>query len=161
MSPRWLQFSIRSLLVAMLLCAVALRFWPWPDVNAPDGKWREMFFEDADPLTNVPEITVISTVGLRTCVTVKNVGNTTLQYEAAGSEHIQLFQEIDVDGKWTQSNWDWCGTGKESFDIVPDSSVELVIDYWDDQERERMLANFAEKGTNRSGLVVLATEPAD
>ena len=164
MSYRWLQFSIRSLLGAVLLCALALRFWPWQNadaLDAPDLKWREMLFEEAEPLANVPEITMISTVAHNTRVNVKNVGNTTLRYVAAGSEHVQLFQEIDVMGRWTQSNWDWCGTGKEVFDIAPNSSAELMIDYWDDQKRERMLARFAEKGTKRSGLIVLAAEPAD
>ncbi|MEZ6147449.1 MAG: hypothetical protein R3B91_18910 [Planctomycetaceae bacterium] len=127
--------------------------------DAPDPKWREMFFEDAEQLSNVPEIAVISTDGKHVRVTAKNVGTTTLQYYSAGAEHVQLFQEIKDAGRWAQSNWDWCGTGKEMFEIAPNESVQLVVDFWDDEERERMLANFSEKDTNRSGLVVLAREP--
>jgi len=161
MSPRWLQFSIRSLFVAMLLCAVAVRLWPWRQEGGPDPTWREMLFEAADALRNIPEITWTSTDGSVIRVTAKNVGNTTLQYSAAGPQHVQLFQEIHVSGKWTQSNWDWCGTGKELFEIPPNNAAELEVSFWDDQTRERMLANFSEKGTNRSGLVVLATELND
>jgi hypothetical protein len=93
-------------------------------------------------------------------VKVKNVGTTTLQYYAAGSEHVQLFQEVDAAGRWTKAAWDWCGTGKEVFEIAPNNSAELVVSFSDDQKRERMLAHFSEKDTKRSGLVVLATEPA-
>ena len=159
MTSRWLQFSIGSLLAAMLLCALAVRFWPSHEADAPDSKWREMFFDEDAPLTNIPEITVASTDGFATRVTVKNVGRTTLQYNSAGPEHVQLFQEIHVGGKWIQSNWDWCGTGKELFEIAPNNVAELVVDFWDDQRRERMLANFSEKDTDCSGLVVLVTEP--
>jgi len=161
MSRRWFQFSIRSLLVVILLCAVAVRFWPSRQSEPPDSKWRELFLENATPLTNIPKTSLTSSVGSVARVTVKNVGNTTLQYYAAGSEHVQLFQEIKVRGKWTQSKWDWCGTGKELFEIAPNSSAELVVDFWDHQERERMLANFSEKDTKCSGFVILATEPGD
>ncbi len=127
-------------------------------VDAPDPNWREMF-EEAEQLANVPAIAVTSTDGKRVLVTVKNVGTTTLQYYSAGPEHVQLFQEIEVAGRWTQSNWDWCGTGKERFEIAPSESAELVVSFWKNEKRQRMLANFSEKGTNRSGLVVLACEP--
>ncbi len=128
-------------------------------MDAPDPKWRDMFFKDAELLSNVPEITVTSTDGKLVRVIAKNVGTTTLQYYSAGAEHIQLLQEIQVAGRWTQSSWDWCGTGKELFEIAPTESVELVVDFWDDEKRERMLANFSEKDSCRSGLVILATEP--
>jgi len=118
-----------------------------------------MFFEDAKALSNVPEISVKSSDGKSIRVIAKNVGTTTLQYYSAGAENIQLFQEIKTAGRWTQSSWDWCGTGKEHFKIAPNESAELVVDFWDADEQERMLANFSEKDTNRSGLVILATEP--
>ena len=132
---------------------------PAEAVDGPDPEWREMFFEDSERLANVPEITIVSTDGNVVRVTAKNAGTTTLQYYSAGAEHVQLFQEIKEIDKWTQSNWDWCGTGKEVFDIAPNESVELEIDFWDEDKQERMLANFSEKDTNRSGLVVLAIEP--
>lgn len=159
MSRRWSQFSIRSLLLAVLLCAVAVRFWPVEQADPPDAKWQEMFYDNAPPLTNIPAITLTASDGSITRVNVKNVGDTTLQYYSAGPEHISLFQEINLAGKWTKSNWDWCGTGKELFEIAPHDSADLVVSFWDNQQRERMLANFSEKGTNRAGLVVLATEP--
>ncbi len=127
--------------------------------DTPDPKWREMFFEDTKVLSNVPEISVMSNDGKSIRVVAKNVGTTTLQYYSAGAENIQLFQEIKMAGRWTQSNWDWCGTGKQQFEIAPNASAELVVDFCNDEEQERMLANFSEKDTNRSGLVVLATEP--
>lgn len=145
----------------MLLCAVAIRLLPSRELEAPDSQWREMFFEDADPLVNIPKITLKSRLDNVTRVTVKNVGSTTLQYSAAGAEHVQLFQEINVDGKWTQSNWDWCGTGKKQFEVAPHGTADLLVDFWDGEKRERMLARFSEKDTKRSGLIVLATEPAD
>jgi len=42
---------------------------------------------------------------------------------------------------------------------VGTTTLQYVVDFWDADEQERMLANFSEKDTNRSGLVILATEP--
>ncbi len=128
-------------------------------LDAPDPNWREMLFEDTEHLTNFPEVAVTSTDGNIVRVTAKNVGTTTLQYYSTGPDHVQMFQETKVAGKWTQSKWDWCGTGKEWFEIAPNESVELVISFWDEEKQERLLANFSEKDSNRSGLVVLASEP--
>lgn len=129
-------------------------------LGIPDLKWRELQFSDAEveELVNVPQISVKSTDGEVNRVTVKNVGTTTLRYFSEGAEHVQLFQEIKTDGQWTKSNWDRCGTGKEWFEIAPNTSAELVVHFWDDKNQERMLAKFSEKDTNPSGLVVLASE---
>jgi hypothetical protein len=128
-------------------------------LDTPDPSWREMLFEDEVALANVPEISVDSTDGRLVRVTAKNVGTTTLQYYSAGPDHIQLFQEIKEAGRWTQSDWDWCGTGKELFEIAPNGSAELIVNFWDEKKQERMLARFSEKDTNRAGLVVLTFEP--
>ena len=137
--------------------------------------WNELLFDDATPLSNFPEITLTSETkdpkegdsssrsaihdnnGFR--VVAKNTGLTTLDYYSGGKHKIQLFQEIYDGKKWKSSNWDWCGTGKSSFQIAPNESVELEVEFWDDSKRERVLAVFSEVGTNRAGLVVLATEP--
>ncbi len=128
-------------------------------LDTPDPRWREIFLENVIALSNVPEISVKSTDGKLIRVTAKNVGTTTLQYCSQGAENVQLFQEIKDAGRWTKSNWDWCGTGKELFEIAPNESAELMVDFWDNGKPERMLTNFSEKDTNRSGLVVLAIEP--
>ncbi len=86
-----------------------------------------------------------------------NEGTTTLEYYSAGRSHIQLFQEFEDLGEWTPTNWDWCETGKDEFELAPGEQVGLAVDFWDPR-RERMLATFTEEGTNRSGMVVLAAE---
>ena len=129
--------------------------------DQPVLRWSEELFEGSEPLSNVPVITHVSTVGNVVRVTAKNTGTTTLQYFSTGTGYIQLFQEIKENGEWTPYKWDWCGTGKEDFDIDSNESVELVVKFWDADKQERMLANFSEKETNRCGLVVLASESGD
>ncbi len=160
MAHQWLQFSVRSLLVAMLLCAVGLRFWPSRDVDPPDSQWSELFDDNSPPLTNIPQVTVLSIDRSAARVNVKNVGDTTLQYYSRGPEHVQFFEERYTSGKWTQAAWDWCGTGMESFEIAPHNSAQLAVCFSSDEQlRERVLTYFLEKDTDRSGLVVLATKP--
>ena len=43
------------------------------------------------------------------------------------------------------------------YEIGPGESVRLEIEFWDDDKAVRMLGKFSEKGTDRSGLVVLST----
>ncbi len=120
--------------------------------------WREMFFEDQLPLENKPQIVDISNDGDELVVVVANKGTTTLEYFSAGASHIKLFQEHHRDGEWKPKNWDWCGTGKSRYEIAPGEQVDLRLRFWDPKVRERMLASFTEKGTDRAGLVVLAWE---
>jgi len=128
------------------------------DPNAPDPAWRNLLFDDSIPLANVPEIAVKSTQGNTVWVTAKNTGSTTLQYWSAGKSNIQLFQETHDGTKWSNGGWDWCGTGKELFEIAPDKSVDLILNFWQEDRPVRMLAVFTEKNTDRSGLVVLASQ---
>jgi hypothetical protein len=127
-------------------------------LDTPDAKWRERFFKDSTAFSNIPEISGKSTEGILIRVTAKNVGTTTLEYSSQGVEHVQLFQETKVAGRWTKASWDWCGTGKAVFEIAPNASVDLVVSFWNVKKQERMLAKFSEKDTGRSGLVVLAVE---
>ena len=128
-------------------------------MDAPDPSWREMTFKDRVVLANVPKISIGSTDGRLIHVSAKNVGKTTLQYYSAGPDHIQIFREIKKAGRWTQSDWDWCGTGKELFEIAPNGSAEFIVNFWDPKKQERILACFSEKDTNRAGLVVLTSDP--
>ena len=160
-----IQFSMRILLLLVAASALTVHFWPQPTIEKPDEKWSEAFsfFADRLPLTNIPTIAPVANGSGATefRVIAKNTGNTVLEYSASGQERISLYQEIDVEGKWSMSNWEWCGTGKSRFEIAPKESVELVVKFWDDQKRERMLAMFTEKGTKRTGLVVLLKEPQE
>lgn len=129
-----------------------------PAEQPPDPAWRREKFEGTLPLTNRPQIVSRKPVNDEVHVTVKNRGETTLEYFSAGPERIQLFQEVFRRGLWRKSRWDWCGTGKKTYTILPGKSIKLVVVFFDDERGERMLGNFREAGTNRSGLIVLATE---
>ena len=132
---------------------------PPASIDEPvDAAWRSILFGQANALSNVPTIVSTTADGDDIRVTIKNDGDTTLQYYSAGPAGIQLFQEIQQSGEWKQASWDWCGTGKEQFEIEPGETVELIVDFWDEDSRERMLAIFTERGTDRMGLVVLAAE---
>ncbi len=129
-----------------------------PPEQLPDPAWRREFFKGFLPLKNRPQIVSRKHVKDEVHVIVKNRGNTPLEYYAAGPEGIQLFQEVFRRGLWRKSGWDWCGTGKKTYTILPGQSIKLEVDFFDDERGERMLGNFREAGTNRSGLIVLATE---
>jgi hypothetical protein len=149
------------LAIILLVAAVAcLRFEVFASASAPPSpNWRGdgLLFTDTIPLENVPVVVSSVTAVEGMTVTLANVGTTTLTYSSAGPSNIQLFQEYEEMGKWTPEKWDWCGTGKSDFDLAAGEQVDLAVDFWD-ARRERMLACFTEKDTNRSGLVVLASE---
>lgn len=135
---------------------------PWKkasELQPPDEEWVCSIFDGFPPLNNVPEILSRRTVGKNSYVTIKNVGSTTLRYTSVGPHRIQLFQEVDVSGRWGLAGWDWCGMGKETFSLEPDQTVELRVRFWDAEKRERMLGHFTEDDTMQGGMVVLATEP--
>ena len=121
--------------------------------------WRDMFDSDDLPLQNIPVVikTVETDEGL--AITVVNNGTTTLGYYSTGATHIQLFQEVQENGEWTQSNWEWCGYGKSDYELAPSSQVNLFVEFWSPDRQERMLGMFTEKGTKRKGMVLLAVEP--
>jgi hypothetical protein len=116
-----------------------------------------MLFADNMPLQNVAVVVSTARHSNGMTVTLANEGTTTLTYYAADRSGIQLFQEFEEMGVWTAANWDWCGTGKEDYELAPGKQFELAIDFWDTR-RERMVACFTEKDTNRSGMIVLAAE---
>ncbi|WP_145231146.1 hypothetical protein [Gimesia algae] len=124
----------------------------------PDPAWRREFFEGTLPLKNRPQIISRKQVQDEVHVVVKNSGQTSLGYRSAGPDSIQTYQEIFRRGLWRKANWDWCGTGKADYSILPGQSVQLTVRFSDEERGERMLGKFIEVGTNRCGLIVLAVE---
>ncbi len=151
------RFSIRALLALTLVVAVAVFLWPRPDPNAPDPVWRETVLGNSEPLWNIPDVSLPSQGNGPINVTATNVGRTTLTYRGESQSRILLFQEVRGDSGWQQDAWSGEGPCEESYEIAPGESVKLEIEFFDDADGLRMLGKFAEKGTKRSGLVVLAT----
>ncbi|WP_417392076.1 hypothetical protein [Gimesia sp.] len=129
-----------------------------PPERIPDPAWRREFFEGTLPLKNRPQIISRKKVQDEIHVVLQNTGQTTLIYRSAGPEFIQTYQEIFRRGLWRKANWDWCGTGKTDYSILPGQSVQLVVRFSDEERGERLLGKFIEAGTKRCGLIVLATE---
>ncbi|WP_278471195.1 hypothetical protein [Gimesia maris] len=129
-----------------------------PPEQIPDPAWRREYFEGTLPLKNRPQIISRKKVQDEVHVVVKNTGNTTLVYLSAGPDCIQTYQEVFRRGLWRKANWDWCGTGKADYSILPGQSVQLTVRFSDEERGERLLGKFTEAGTNRCGLIVLATE---
>ena len=133
--------------------------------DRPDPNWRAESFEGFESLRSAPQVSVLAVREESASVLVRNDGKATLIYYAAGPDHPQLYQECEERGAWRASKWDWCGTGKESFELAPGASVEMEVRFWDRAKRERMLTHFMEKPEEvaetrvlRGGLVVLAAE---
>jgi hypothetical protein len=144
----------------LAVSAICIRFEVFASASAPPSpEWRDdgAPFLDAIPLENAPVIVATVKHAGAATVTVRNQGTTILTYSSAGRSGIQLFREFEEWGKWAPAGWDWCGTGKEDFELAPGDQVELAVDFWDIR-RERMLACFTDETTNQSGLIVLAAE---
>lgn len=154
---KWFRFSIRSLLSLTLVVALTVFLWPKPDPNAPDPRWRETLLDDSEPLLNVPDVLLASRKAGLVKVTATNTGRTTLEYRGATQSRISLFQEVRGDSGWQRDAWSVDGMCEGFYEIAPGESVGLEIEFWDDAPAVRMLGKFSEKGTDRSGLVVLAT----
>ena len=150
-------FSIRSLFALTLVVALAVFWWPKPDPNAPDPKWRETLVGNAEPLLNVPDVSLASHRDGLVSVTATNTGRTTLEYRGASQSRISLFQEVRSDSGWQKDAWSVDGMCEGFYEIAPGESVRFEIEFWDDDKAVRMLGRFSERGADRSGLVVLAT----
>ena len=150
-------FTTRTLLALTLVAALVIFLWPKPDPNASDPKWRETtLLVNLKPLRNIPDVTLVSRKDDQVFVTVTNTGRTTLEYRGSSESCISLFQEVPSDSGWKKDAWSGDGHCDGFYEIGTGESVELEIEFWDDWKAVRMLGKFSEKGTERSGLVVLA-----
>lgn len=129
-----------------------------PPEQIPDPAWRREYFEGTMPLKNRPQIISRKKVQDEVHVVVKNTGQTSLEYEGTFSDGIRLYQEIFRRGLWRKSQRGWMCLGVEKYTILPGQSVQLRVLFSDEERGERMLGKFTEAGTNRCGLIVLATE---
>ena len=150
-------FTTRTLLSLTLVVALAVFFWPKPDPSASDPRWRETLLDNSKPLSNAPDVSLASHKDGQVFVTATNTGRTTLEYRGSSQSCISLFQEVRSDSGWQQDAWSVDGHCEGFYQIGPGESVRLEIEFWDDNKAVRMLGKFSEKGTDRSGLVVLAT----
>lgn len=157
---RRFRFGVALILGALGLAALCMRYEIFAAASDPPSPgWRSdgHVFADDDPLENVPVIVSTRTHADGVTVVVANRGATTLTYSAGGRSFIDLFQEFEEGGTWAPATWDWCGTGKETYELAPGDEASLEVNFWD-ARRERMLGCFSEKDTSRCGLVVLASE---
>ncbi|MGB0951895.1 MAG: hypothetical protein ACPG31_01600 [Planctomycetota bacterium] len=122
--------------------------------------WDGWNTDGVPPLQNIPLI-------LRTerepdfslvNVTIKNAGETTLQYSGYSSGQMRQLQEVWQDGAWTSGRWDGCGYGARSCDILPGETVTFRAKFHDAVGMQRILVTLHEKGTDRRGQVVLVTQ---
>ncbi len=150
-------FTTRTLLSLTLVVALAVFFWPKPDPSASDPRWRETLLDNSKPLSNAPDVSLALHKDGQVFVTATNTGRTTLEYRGSSQSCISLFQEVRSDSGWQQDAWSVDGHCEGFYEIGPGESVRLEIEFWDDNKAVRMLGKFSEKGTDRSGLVVLAT----
>ena len=153
----WFKFTTRTLLALTLVVALAVFLWPKRDRNAPDPRWRETLLANSKPLWNVPDVCWTSHKDDLVFVTATNAGRTTLEYRGISQSRISLFQEVRGGSVWQKDAWSVDGMCEGFYEIAPGESVRLEVEFWDDDKPVRMLGRFSEKGTDRSGLVVLAT----
>jgi hypothetical protein len=151
---------MHSLLRLAAFVLVASSSAVYVSAAGPDCKsFNEMFFTEQKTLQNVPVVTPPDRLVGKFSVAVTNRGKTILTYSGRGGPAgVSLYYERFTDGKWCAGTWDWCGTGRGMFEIAPGQTVKLDVVLWDNGVRDRALAAFSEKDTDRTALVVLAEE---
>lgn len=156
----WSQFTTRTLLLLTLAVALTVFLWPKPDPNAPDPQWRATYFANTQPLANVPDVSAVSHQDDQATVTVTNIGTTTLEYRGRPPQGILLFQEVLRGKQWRMDVVEAEGMCEVLHELAPGESVDLNFSILDDSLSVpiRSLGRFTEKGTERTGLVVLVSE---
>lgn len=144
------------MLTLTLVVALMVYLWPKPDPNATDPKWRETLPANSKPLLNIPDVSSASLNDDLVFVTATNSGNTTLEYRGSSQSCISLFEEVHRNSAWKQYGWPVDGPCEGFYEIAPGKSVRLEMELWEDEMPVRMLGRFSEKGTDRTGLIVLA-----
>lgn len=143
--------------------AKALEDNPPPPLTIRPG---QSLWEQEQDLNNIPVI-LSKTLDAdhRIRVLLQNQGATTLVYFSAGQNDIQACWTV-MDRGVKKLKWDWCGTGKDSFEPPPGQTNEFVIPVSVSKppaspakESEfEIFGLFTEKSTDRSGLVPMITE---
>ena len=151
------QLSIRDIFIIMTCFAIGFLFIPRKDHAPPSPEWMDFMPVNHRPLKNTPVVLTNATLNkIRAKIT--NTGETTLQYISESPTTISRYVESELDGKWHVSNWSWCPHGQQRFDIRPNETVAITVNFINEDHRERVLALFFEKNTDRCGMVVVATE---
>ena len=149
-------------LVKILIAVFILAEIPsYTDLNAAEysATWRkDLFIGTHEDLTNVPIVSAPETVGGTMTVVVKNSGTTVLEYQATALRRVKLFQETFTDGEWRLAEFDMCGTGADTLELLPGHAVRLEVRYRNPDKRERMSTVFTEKHADRGAIITLATE---
>ena len=129
-------------------------------------------FRNTEPLLNLPNISVTDSNKEQRRVKITNEGETTLSlFGFQGRRLIRQFVEHYYVDHWDSNSsiplgsiasngGDDSRTPLNKILIKPNETIE--VDVWFDrnpQRRERILTMFAEEGTNRKDLVVLAIMP--
>jgi len=148
----WTRISLAAILFAGLTSCFRFEIFASAD-DPPSPEWRR-----GDSLENRP--VVVANIRERGAlgVTVANQGTTTLMYSAAASDRrrIACFSEREENGAWRPNGWDWCGTGREVFELAPGKQVDLNFEF-DNPERERVLTMLVRKVPT---CEVLSSSPA-
>lgn len=126
----------------------------------------QSLWEQEQDLNNIPVI-LSKTLDAdhRIRILLQNQGATTLVYFSTGQNDIQACWTV-MDRGVKKLKWDWCGTGKDSFELPPGQTNEFVISVSvskpsaspAEEPGMEIFGLFTEEGTNRSGLVPVITE---
>lgn len=101
-----------------VLIALLLLF---PTLVSAIPDWRVFLAQEKIPELPKPLTATWEVKGEEVFVTIENNTGVTLAYAGRGPDSPQLFEEIQKNGKWSPSSWDWCGTGMEIY-LVPNGS---------------------------------------
>jgi len=152
--------GLAAVIVLLAVSACCLRYELFALAAAPPASaWQvdHHFFDNVEPLQNIPVVVSNVIHDGYLGVTVTNRGTTTLQYYANGPSDIQILPEVEEHGQWMPGNWGACYSGESDYELAPTREVELRVQF-SDGRRERALALIRESGSDRAGLVVLAVE---
>ena len=122
-------------------------------------EWRKNLEDDLHkPALGIIQVEFVRNDGEMPIVRVTNKTNEKIKYQGYSKDSPQLFYEEFKDGKWTDTNWMWCGTGMETYTLSPGQNIELQIKRWRALGDFRTYTLFDSLDDKRCSLVLLYEE---
>jgi hypothetical protein len=123
--------------------------------SVPESGWRSAISRSLlQPLDPSPEVST-RILGETLVITIRNNSEGPLCYSALQEGVPSILVEQFVDGKWSDKEWDWCGTGKRTFEISPGGVLQTRVARSSLPERSRIYLVLTRPSAGQSSLVLL------
>lgn len=121
---------------------------------ATDMGWRKLLRETAGPpLPQLPTVQLSKEADGHMVAKVTNRMDQPIYYYGQKATSPSTYVEEYKWGRWVDTSWDWCGTGKSKYAIPGHGSQQFNLDDFD--RRIRIYALFSTANEKASSLILL------